>query len=103
MTTRPKLLVIAAIATVSVAVYEARRASHLQEEIRTLRQQKLSLADQIQRLERERDDASNRLRLLAGEHAALKDDSAEVRDLREEVSQLKAAAPSDAIQSRTQS
>lgn len=45
----------------------------------------------LQQLQRERDDALNRLTILADENATLKNDSAELLRLREEMSRLKAA------------
>src|SRR5437879_5544864 len=103
MTTTLKLLVTAVGATGIVPLDRAHRASQLPEETRALRQQQVSLAGQIQQLQRERDDALKRLALLTDENAALKDDSAQLGGLREEVSQLKAAVPSDAIQSGAKS
>ena len=90
MTTLQKTLITITIAAaVGPGIYEARQDSALRDQVQTLRQEK---ADQFQQLERERDDASNRLALLANENVTLKNDSAELLKLRGEMSRLKTAS-----------
>ncbi len=95
MTTTQKILIVVAAASIAVttgtAIYQARRASRLQDAISSLQQQQARVAEQIQQLQRERDVASNRLALLTDENAALKNDSAELAKLRGELSHLKTA------------
>jgi hypothetical protein len=66
MTTPQKGLITAAIALfVVAAIYEARQVAHLRDQVQTLQQQQAPLADQIRQLQRERDDATNRLAAMA--------------------------------------
>jgi RNA polymerase sigma factor (sigma-70 family) len=55
------LIATAIIAATGTAVYEARQASRLRDENQTLQQQQAPLTDQIQQLQRERDEAKTRL------------------------------------------
>ena len=58
MTTLQKSLVAATIAAaVGMGIYEARQASQLREQNQALQQQQIPLNEQIQQLQRERDDA----------------------------------------------
>ena len=105
MTTLQKTIVTAVIAvTAGAGMYEAQQASTLQRKADTLQQQQASLFSQLQQLQRERDDASNRLALLTDENAALKNDSADLLKLRGELSRSKAvdagsvAAEGDTVQ-----
>jgi uncharacterized protein YlxW (UPF0749 family) len=60
MTTIQKAMITAALLTaVGAGVYEARRASQLREQVQALQQQQTPLTEQIQHLQRERDDATN--------------------------------------------
>jgi hypothetical protein len=62
MTTVQKTIIGTVIAAaIGTGVYEARQASILRTEIHTLQQQRGPLSDQIQQLQRERDEALNRL------------------------------------------
>ena len=89
MTTMQKTIIAATLAAaVGTGVYEARQATRLASQVQTLQQQQ---ARQIQQWQRERDDASNRLALLAEENAALKNNSVELLKLRGEMSRLKTA------------
>jgi len=89
MTTMQKTIIAAALAAaVGTGVYEARQASRLASQVQTLQQQQ---AKEIQQLQRERDEASNRLASLAEENAALKKNSVELLKLRGDVSRLKSA------------
>src|SRR5438093_2734173 len=104
MSALQKTLITASIvAAVGTGIYEAHQVSTLHSQVRSLQQQQSLMAGQIQQLRRERDDASNRLRLLAGENAALKSESVELAGLRDEVSQLKSATQSDPAQSAAKS
>jgi RNA polymerase sigma factor (sigma-70 family) len=90
MTTLQKVIVATTIAIVTGAgIYEAHQASQLRDEMQELRQQQAPLAAQIQQLQQERDDATNRLAGLREELAAAKKSPAEVVKLRGEVGQLR--------------
>jgi RNA polymerase sigma factor (sigma-70 family) len=90
MTTLQKTLITATIATVvSTGIYEARQASTLRNQLQTLQQQQAPLAEQIQQLQRERDDATNRLASLANELAKMKNNNIELLKLRNEMAMLR--------------
>ncbi len=90
MTTFQKTIVAATIAVLAGAgIYETRQASHLREQNQALQQQQASLADQLQQLRRERDDAANRLAALTDELARVKKNPSEVFKLRGEVGLLR--------------
>ena len=90
MTTLQKTIIGAAfVATVGTGVYEARQASALRVQNQMLTRQQAPLVEQIQDLQQERDDASNRLARLADENATLKNNSAELMKLRGEVGILR--------------
>jgi len=100
MTTLQKTIVTAAIVvTAGAGIYEANQASTLRREADSLQQQQASLTSQLQQLQRERDDASNRLPLSTDENVALKSDSAELLKFRAEL----AAAQNDLTQSAAKS
>ena len=62
MTTLQKTLITATIvAVVGTGIYEARQASRLRDQVQTLQQLQSPLAEQIQELQQERDDALKRL------------------------------------------
>lgn len=62
MTALQKPLVTATLAALAGAgIYEARQASQLRDRVQTLQQQQAPLAEQIQQVQQERDDATNRL------------------------------------------
>jgi RNA polymerase sigma factor (sigma-70 family) len=93
MTTLQKNLIIATLAIVAGAgIYEARQAAQLREQNQSLQQQQAPLAEQIRELQRERDDATNRLAMSQQENAQLKQNTAELLKLRGEMARLKAAA-----------
>ncbi|MEO7299389.1 MAG: sigma-70 family RNA polymerase sigma factor [Verrucomicrobiota bacterium] len=70
LTTLQKTLITATIiAAVGAGVYEARQVAQLREQNRTLQQQQAPLAEQIQQLQRERDDATKGLAGLLAENA----------------------------------
>ena len=93
MTTLQKTLITATIAAaVGTGIYEARQVSSLRTQVQTLQQQQSPLAEQIRQLQRERDDATNRLAMSQQENAQLKQNTAELLKLRGEMTRLKAAA-----------
>ena len=92
MTTLQKAAITTAIIVAAGAgIYQARQASRLRDQVETLRQQQVPLAEQTQRLQRERDDATNKLAALTEENVQLKQGqkSAEVLKLRGEVGVLR--------------
>ncbi|HEV2694931.1 MAG TPA: sigma-70 family RNA polymerase sigma factor [Verrucomicrobiae bacterium] len=90
MTTLQKILVAATVTILAGAgIYEARQAAELRDENQKLRQQQTPLADQLQQVQKERDDATNRVASLAGELALVKKNPAEVIKLRGEVGTLR--------------
>src|SRR5258708_15271162 len=72
MTMLQKCLTAAAIAAVGAAIFESRRATNFGSQVQTLQQQQAPLAGQIQGMQRERDDMSNRLGSLVDENEQLK-------------------------------
>ncbi|MGD0746065.1 MAG: sigma-70 family RNA polymerase sigma factor [Verrucomicrobiota bacterium] len=73
MTTLQKTLVTVTVAALAgTGIYEARQATQLREQNQTLQQQQSPLAEQIRQLQRERDDATNRLADLVAENLRLK-------------------------------
>jgi RNA polymerase sigma factor (sigma-70 family) len=93
MTTLQKSLITATLAVIAGAgVYEARQASRLRADVQTLQQQQAPLAEQIQQLQRERDEATNKLALLAGENERLNRSSGEILKLRAKASAAQAQA-----------
>ena len=91
MTTLQKTIVTAALAVaVGAGIYEAKQSAVARAQVRMLRQQQAPLADQIQQLQREKDEAANRLTTLAEEMQRLKGNSSELLKLRGEVGRLRA-------------
>ena len=89
MTTLQKSLLTATlVAAIGVGLYEAAQNSVLRSRNRALEQQKVSLTEQAQRLQRERDQATNRLAVLADEAAKARKNPAEVMQLRGQVGSL---------------
>jgi RNA polymerase sigma factor (sigma-70 family) len=106
MTTLQKVLVTATVAILAGAgIYEARQAAQLRDQNHALLQQQAPLAGQIQQLQKERDDATNRLASVTAELATAKKNPAEVLKLRGEVGALrqenKAAGEKSAISKLT--
>jgi RNA polymerase sigma factor (sigma-70 family) len=90
MTTLQKTIIGATLAVaVGTGIYEARRAATLRIENQTLQQQQGPLTEQIRKLQRDHDDATNRLALLAGENERLKSNTAELLKLRGQVGFLR--------------
>ncbi|HEY1660859.1 MAG TPA: sigma-70 family RNA polymerase sigma factor [Verrucomicrobiae bacterium] len=91
MTTLQKTVISAALAaTIGTAVFAAHKASQLREQNQALQQQQAPLAQQIQQLQQEFADATNRVAGLLEENALLKSNSPEdeLLELRNEVTQL---------------
>ena len=89
MTTLQKTLVTATVAVLAGAgIYEARQASALRTQIETLQQQ-APLTEQIEQLQRERDEATRQLAALREENDQLTHNTAELLRLRGEVSVLR--------------
>ena len=81
----------ALVAAVGTGVFEAHQASQLRDQVQTLQQKQAPLAEQIQQLQRERDDATNRVAGLLVENSRLRSNSSEseLLKLRAEVTRLK--------------
>jgi hypothetical protein len=91
MTTLQKSLITAVILAVAgTGIYEARQVSLAREHSREFQQQQKSLSAQIRELERERDDATNRIALLTDALVKAKENDAELLNLRGKLTQLKA-------------
>jgi RNA polymerase sigma factor (sigma-70 family) len=109
MTTLQKTLVAATVTVlVGVGGYEALLVSRLREQNQTLRQQQTLLAEHIEQLQREKDEAANRLSALADEIQRVKGNtnSTELLRLRSEVgvlrqqsalSKTKSMSPAEAV------
>jgi RNA polymerase sigma factor (sigma-70 family) len=83
MTTLQKTMITAAlVATVGAGIFEAKQASNARAEVQALQQQQTPLAEQIQQLQKERDDATNRQATMADEMAKLKSNNDELLKLR---------------------
>ena len=90
MTTLQKTLIIAAIAaTAAVGVYEARRASGLQNQVQLLQQQRASLLDQVRQVEPDNETFSNKLVRAERSSAANTERLRELLRLRGEVASLR--------------
>jgi RNA polymerase sigma factor (sigma-70 family) len=95
MTTLQKTLITTMLAVVAGAgIYEAHQAAQLREQNQTLQQQQAPLAKQIQQLQRDRDEATNRMAGLLAENVQLKSgrDKTELLKLRGEVGTLRQKA-----------
>lgn len=91
MTALQKTIIGAAlVAAVGTGVFEAHQASQLRDQVQTLQQQQAPLTKQLQQLQRERDDATNRLAGLPAEDTQTKSNSNEneLLKLRGEVTRL---------------
>ena len=89
MTALQKTIVTATIAVLAGAgIYEARQASKLSDQVQTLREQQ---AQQIQQLQSERDDATNKLAALRDDNERLNRNTSELLKLRGEVGALRVA------------
>jgi hypothetical protein len=91
MTTLQKTLITATLAAaVGTGIYEVRQAAGLRTQVRTLQQQEAANAEQIERVGRERDEATARQAMLQSENDRLHEAAAEVQKLRAEVARLQA-------------
>ena len=101
MTTLQKTIITATIAAaVGTGIYEAHQASTLRTQVQTLQQQQSPWTEQNQQLQRERDDAANRLAMLQQASEQMRRDTPGLAREREvarlqadarELAQLKAA------------
>jgi hypothetical protein len=83
MTIFQKILISTTLAVVAGAgIYEAHQASQLQNQVQTLQQQQVPLAEQIRQLQHERDSATNRVAGLLAENEQLKSNSNQTELLR---------------------
>jgi hypothetical protein len=92
MTTLQKTIIGAALtAAVGTGILEAHKVSQLRDQIQTIQQQQVPLAEQIWQLRLERDDATNRLAGLRAEIAQLESSAnrLELLELRGEVTRLR--------------
>ena len=99
MTALQKTLVAATVAILAGAgIFEAHQSSRLRQQIQSSRGERASLLGQIQQLQRERDEATNRLAglLLENSRRNSNPDKTELLRLRGEVTQLKATETQNA-------
>jgi RNA polymerase sigma factor (sigma-70 family) len=90
MTTLQKTIITVTIATaVSTGLYEARQASNLLTQVQTLQRQQAPLAEQLDQVTRERDDAKRQLAAIRDDDKRLNRDAAELLRLRGEVARLR--------------
>ena len=89
MTTLQKTIITATIAAVGAGIYEAHQTSTLRTQIQALQQQQAPLAEQIAQLQRERNDATNRLVLRADEIAKIQGNNLELLKLRGQITLLR--------------
>ena len=96
------LIATALVAAVGTGVYEAHQASRLQDENQRLQQQQAPLAEQVQRLQRERDEAETTLAAMQAQLAQPKSGSntGELLRLRGEVGTLRQRVASSETKSR---
>ncbi len=91
MTTIQKsFTVAAAIVLVGATIYEASQISQLRGQVQALQQKQLPMANQMQQLQRERDEAVNHLKLLNWQMAKLETNPGELFKLRAEIGRLRA-------------
>ena len=90
MTTLQKTLITVGItAAVGTGIYEYRQASTLRTQVQSLQQQSVSLAEEIQKLNRDRDGAAMKLAALRDGKERLKNNITELPKLRGDVTQLR--------------
>ena len=83
MTTLQKALITATVFILAGAgIYEAHQAAQLRKQVNTFQQPQAPLAEQMQQLQRERDDAKNQLAAIRQEKERLPDNTAELLRLR---------------------
>lgn len=92
MTTLQKTLIAVTItAAVGTGIYEARRASQLQQQVQALQQQQGPLTSQLEQLRRQHEDGTSRLAALQQQNEQLRGDLAELPKLRGEIARLRNA------------
>ena len=90
MTTLQKTLITVTItAAVGTGIYEYRQASTSRTQVQSLQQQSVSLTEEIQELNRDRDAAAMKLAALRDGNERLKDNITELPKLRGDVTQLR--------------
>jgi len=90
MTILQKTIVTATIAVLAGAgIYEARQASRLRSQVQTLQQQQAPMAEQVQKLDNEKEDLAARLSNVADELSKRNGNSIELLKLRAEVTRLR--------------
>lgn len=90
MTTIQKTLITLTLAaSVGVGIYAAKEVAKARTEVQTIRQQQAPLAKQILQLQRERDEATNRLANMADELAIANRDKLELMNVRNEKPMLR--------------
>jgi RNA polymerase sigma factor (sigma-70 family) len=90
MTTLQKAIIGTTLAVaVGTGIYEARQASVLRSQVQTLRQQHAPLSERIQRMQQERDEATNQIARLNEAISKNQKDNLELLRLRGEVGQLR--------------
>jgi RNA polymerase sigma factor (sigma-70 family) len=95
MTTLQKALIGATLAAaVGTGLYEARRASALQEQMQTFQRQPAPATGQSDALRRQLDEASRQLADLQAQNEKLRRDAADIARLRGEVARLRENTPS---------
>jgi hypothetical protein len=91
MTTLQKALTTATLAAaIGIGIYEARQASTSRTQVQALQQQQTPLAERVNQLIRDREDAARKLAVLQQENDRLRRDTAELPRLRGEVARLRA-------------
>jgi hypothetical protein len=90
MTTLQKTLITATLAAaVGAGIYEARQASTLRTQVQAFQQQQTPFAEQVQQLNDDFKDATNRLAALRDDNERLNRNTAELLKLRSEVGSLR--------------
>jgi RNA polymerase sigma factor (sigma-70 family) len=90
MTTLQKTFIAATLtAAIGTGIFEAHQASQLRDQVQTLQKQQAPLTEQNQQLQRERDDATNRVAGLNDELAKANRNNSELLKLRSEITMLK--------------
>jgi len=107
ITLQKTLIIITLAATVGAGIYEASEVAKARAGLQTLQRQQAPLTELNQQLQRERDDATNRLASLAGELAIANRNNLELLKLRNEISLLRRnqaaiPTPGDATALQTQ-
>src|ERR1043165_2592024 len=88
-TTLQKTVAAALAVAVGAGIYEAKQSADARSQARALQQQQAPLAEQIEQLRKERDDATNRLAAITDERPKAKADTRELLKLRGEVALLR--------------